>query len=248
MELFLQHCQAALQNHGGLATTLLIGGFVGSLTHCVGMCGPFAFAQTTASKAATRAPAGGNILTRVKGAALMPYHLGRITTYTALGVAAATFSGFFADSAVFRTVAVAMMVLAGTLFLGSAVPGLRTSLLPNSFNRMVLGLGTKLGDVARPFVAGQTPLHRYALGVTLGFLPCGLVGAALLAVAATGDPAAAFFSMAGFGLATIPALTLVAAAGQLSANRWPSGIKTIARGAMVLSGASLFAIAGGLLS
>lgn len=248
MELFLQHCQAALESHGGLVTTLLVGGFVGSLTHCVGMCGPFAFAQTTAGKATGGMPKGGSILTRVKGAALMPYHLGRITTYTALGVAAAVFSGFFAGSPVFRTVAVVMMVLAGVLFLGSAIPGLRTSLLPNSLNRMVLGLGAKLGDIARPFVAGQTPLHRYALGVTLGFLPCGLVGAALLAVAATADPVAAFFSMAGFGLATIPALTLAAVAGQLSANRWPSGINTIARGAMVLSGASLFAIAGGLLS
>lgn len=245
MEYLLNHCQAVLENHGGLVATLFLGGLLGSLTHCVGMCGPFAFAQTTAS----RFGRGGSghtdtVFSRVRGAALLPYHLGRITTYSILGVTAAAFSGFFAGSNTFQTVAGVLMVLAGTLFLASAIPALNIPSMP----ALTQGAGQAIGRVARPFIAGHTGLHRYALGIALGFLPCGLVAAALLAVAATGEPFTAFFAMVGFGLATIPALIFAAALGQLSASRWPIKIKSIARGAMVLSGASLFAIAGGLLS
>lgn len=244
MELFLQHCQAALQGHSGLIATLFLGGLVGSLTHCVGMCSPFVFAQTASSLADNRQGAFG----RLRGAALLPYHLGRVTTYAALGVIAAGFSGFFAASTMMPTVSATLMIFAGILFFANAAPSARISMLPLGAQRAVRQFGGKLGEVARPFFAGRSAYHRYALGVTLGFLPCGLVAAALLAAAATGDPVAGGIGLASFGLATIPALTFTAAIGQFSANRWPNGIKTVARGAMVLSGASLFAIAGGLLS
>lgn len=243
--MFLQHCQAALQNHGGLAITLFIGGLVGSLTHCIGMCGPFAFAQT-AVRGSLKPGAG--VLTRVRGAALMPYHLGRITTYIVMAVAAASFAGFFATADTHQSWAALLMVAAGAIFLVSAFPALKVTTLPPKLAHTLSRLGGVLGQVAQPFLAGRSPFHRYGLGVVLGFLPCGLVAAALLAVAATGDPFTAFISMAGFGLATIPALTLAAAFGQISANRWPINMRTIARGVMVFNSASLFAIAGGLIS
>ncbi len=243
--MFLNHCQAAIQNHGGLTFTLFLGGLVGSMTHCVGMCGPFAFAQTSVRGAL---PKESGIFERVRGAALLPYHLGRITTYTAMGVTAAAFTGFFAVADDHQKWAAVLMIAAGFMFLASAFPTLRIKIWPPKLREGFGKFGATLGRAAQPFLRGQSSLHRYALGVVLGFLPCGLVAAALLAVAATGDPFAAFFSMAGFGLATIPALALAAALGQLSANRWPVSTKSIARGVMVFNSASLFAIAGGLLS
>ncbi len=240
MELFLANCQAALSQHSGLMITLFMGGLLGSVTHCVGMCGPFAFAQTAS---ATSQP---TVFGRLRNVALLPYHMGRITTYALLGALVASFTGLFAEKQIFTTLAAAMMAIAAILFLASAVSIRSFGLAAGGkgFGRF----GTVLGQFARPFFAGQSPAHRFALGLVLGFLPCGLVGAALFAAAASGDPFTGFFAMASFGLATIPALTFGAALGQFFARKWSTNIKVIAQGAMAFNGLSLLAIAGGLLS
>lgn len=240
MELFLANCQAALTQNNGLLITLFMGGLLGSVTHCVGMCGPFAFAQTASAQAQSSA------FGRLKNIALLPYHSGRITTYAFLGALVASFTGLFAEKQVFTVVAVLMMGAAAVLFFASAL-----SIRPLGGAARSLGLervGNFLGRVARPFFVGQSSAHRYALGLILGFLPCGLVGAALFAAAASGDPFTGFFAMASFGLATIPALTFGAALGQYFAHKWSTNIKVIAQGAMAFNGLSLLAIAGGLLS
>lgn len=240
MELFLANCQAALTQNSGLFVTLFMGGLLGSLTHCVGMCGPFAFAQTAS---ATSAP---TVFARLKSLALLPYHLGRITTYAVLGALVASFTSLFAQTEFFTIAAAVMMGVAAVLFLASAVSirAFRMGAGGSGVGR----IGNVLGKVARPFFAGQSSAHRYALGLVLGFLPCGLVGAALFAAAASGNPFTGFFAMASFGLATIPALTFGAALGQFFARKWSANIKVIAQGAMAFNGLSLLAIAGGLLS
>lgn len=221
--------------------TLFLGGLMGSITHCVGMCGPFAFAQTASVATTDQAR-----FERLKQLALLPYHLGRITTYALLGAVAASFTGIFAEQEMFKGVAAAMMGLAAILFLISALPKLSLSRMAGApFLKM---FGRFLGQVARPFFAGQSPAHRYGLGLVLGFLPCGLSAAALFAAASTGNPFTGFFAMASFGLATIPALTFGAALGQYFARRWKANIRVIAQGAMAFNGLSLLAIAGGLLS
>jgi hypothetical protein len=50
---------------------------------CVGMCRPFAPAQVVSGSERTTGPYGE--WHRLAGAALVPYHLGRLTIYTALG-------------------------------------------------------------------------------------------------------------------------------------------------------------------
>ncbi|MBO6505781.1 MAG: sulfite exporter TauE/SafE family protein [Kordiimonadaceae bacterium] len=220
--------------------TLFMGGLLGSVTHCVGMCGPFAFAQTASSRSQA------TVFGRLKNVALLPYHLGRIITYAVLGALVASFTSLFADKALFTIAAAVMMGTAAILFLASAV-SIRSFGL-DSATSGVGRIGTTLGQIARPFFAGQSPVHRFALGLVLGFLPCGLVGAALFAAAASGDPFTGFFAMASFGLATIPALTFGAALGQFFARKWSANIRVIAQGAMAFNGLSLLAIAGGLLS
>lgn len=240
MESFLANCQAALTQNNGLLITLFMGGLLGSVTHCVGMCGPFAFAQTASSKSQA------SVFGRLKNVTLLPYHLGRITTYALLGALVASFTGLFADKALFTFAAAVMMGIAAILFLASAVSVRSFGV---GFGASGIGrVGNMLGQIARPFFAGQSPVHRFVLGLVLGFLPCGLVGAALFAAAASGDPFTGFFAMASFGLATIPALTFGAALGQFFARKWSTNIRVIAQGAMAFNGLSLLAIAGGLLS
>jgi hypothetical protein len=39
------HCVATVEQHGNLIVALFLTGLLGSVSHCVGMCGPFVLAQ-----------------------------------------------------------------------------------------------------------------------------------------------------------------------------------------------------------
>jgi hypothetical protein len=71
----------------GLPLSLFLAGLAGSLVHCVGMCGPFVLTQVVADAGSSRQGSYGE-WRRLGGASLAPYHLGRLTTYTALGAIA----------------------------------------------------------------------------------------------------------------------------------------------------------------
>ena len=92
----LAHCQAVAVEHGGLLASLFLAGLVGSATHCVGMCGPFVLAQTVA-RLEERPASDMREIHRLSGAALVPYHLGRATTYAGLGAIAALVAGGFIE-------------------------------------------------------------------------------------------------------------------------------------------------------
>ena len=77
-------CRITVTDNGGLLSSLFVTGLIGSATHCTGMCGPFALSQVAARL--ERIPA--ERMTewrRLAGATLLPYHLGRATTYAVLG-------------------------------------------------------------------------------------------------------------------------------------------------------------------
>ena len=63
----------SLRSNAPLVLALFMAGLVGSAGHCAGMCGPFVLAQVGARTQ----------LNRLAGSALLPYHLGRGTTYIA---------------------------------------------------------------------------------------------------------------------------------------------------------------------
>ena len=67
--------------------------------------------------------------------------------------------------------------------------------------------------------------NRFLLGLLLGFLPCGLIYAALLKAMATGSAYAGGASMLAFGLGTagaLFALGLFSSAIRIRLNRWGS--------------------------
>lgn len=242
MEFLLNHCQMAFQSHGGLLATLFLGGLVGSFTHCAGMCGPFVLAQTASTDAGKN-----GVLARARGLALIPYHLGRMTTYMALGILAASMSGLIISTPVQRGVAAVMLGLAALIFLSVAAPGFRLALVPEPVRKQSRRLGSALGRLAAPFFGSPTVFHRYALGLVLGFLPCGLLAAALMAVAATAEPLAAALGMAAFCAGTVPALFLVGSGGRLAKARWPQQMTSVVRGVMVFNALSLFVMAGSMV-
>ncbi len=180
----------------GLATSLwplLTMGFVGSL-HCVGMCGGLVTAVCM------RCPGE----TRKKGLAL--YQVGRLSGYALLGLAAGVggevvsrLGGHRPQALLALLAGGAMVVFAGHL-LGwlPAIP----------FGRSGGRLGRALGRVARRLTDGVSARDWYLLGLVNGFLPCGLVYAALALAMARGDVPTSMLAMVVFGIGTVPAMLL----------------------------------------
>jgi sulfite exporter TauE/SafE len=172
------------------------------------MCGPFVLAQVGAR-------AG---LSRLTGAALLPYHLGRGTTYIALGALLAAPIGLLSRLEALRWIPAAMLVAAAGLFLVQALRGWN-----------VIGArAPRFLHLARGLFARPLGARGYALGVVLGFLPCGLLYSALGAAAATADPVSAGAGMLGFVLGTLPMLVAIGILGHGAATHW----RDLARKAM----------------
>lgn len=173
--------------------------------HCLQMCGPIGLAV------------GG-------GRALMLYNAGRVVTYTALGAAAGTFGRalmFLGGTA--TVIAGAAMVAAGLLMLGVARSKDLIAIRPGGrFARLSGGL----------LRAGR---NKFLLGLALGFLPCGLVYAALLKSMHAAGPAAGAVTMLAFGLGTSTALFAVGYGAALG-GRWMQRLAPIS---VMLGGAFL---------
>ena len=183
----------------GLPAALLLAGLAGSLVHCVGMCGPFVLGQVMAAAEQPGDRSYGE-WRRLTGALLVPYHLGRFTTYTALGALAGGATAVFASLEVFGLLSAILLAAAAVLLAAQA------------FGMVVNAASPATNLVARlagPLSASRSAGARYGLGVVLGLLPCGLLYAALAAAAGTGSVLSGAIAMACFALGTVPALVAV---------------------------------------
>lgn len=199
----------------GLPAALLLAGLAGSLVHCVGMCGPFVLGQVMASVEQPGDRSYGE-WHRLTGALLVPYHLGRFTTYTALGALAGGATAVFASLEMFGWLSAILLILAAGLLAAQAL-GMAVNAASPATNL--------LARLAGPLSASRTALARYGLGVILGFLPCGLLYAALAAAAGTGSAVSGAVAMACFALGTVPALVAVGWGGLIMRRH----LRTIAR-------------------
>ncbi|MBN2752832.1 MAG: sulfite exporter TauE/SafE family protein, partial [Rhodospirillaceae bacterium] len=68
------HCVAVVEEHGNLIVALFLTGLLGSVTHCVGMCGPFVVAQAACRLEGIPATEMRE-WHRLKGGILVPYHV-----------------------------------------------------------------------------------------------------------------------------------------------------------------------------
>lgn len=242
----ISHCSGVVAEQGGLLTSLLFTGLVGGVSHCIGMCGPFVLSQV--GSRLERIPAARmREWHRLTGAALLPYHLGRMTTYSLLGAVGATLAGQINSLSGLRWLSAALLLLAAVLFAGHAIPRLRRLWHP-SVPVSTPSAGRWINRVAAPLFAAPTGWRGYALGVVLGFIPCGLLYAALAAAAATGDPVAGAFGMAAFCLGTLPNLLAVGVAGHLAGQRWRGLIAQAAPVLLILNAGVLAWLAVSLIA
>jgi hypothetical protein len=172
-------------------------GLAGSL-HCAGLCGGIASSLLLATDAPGGAPAA-------RAANLLKVQLGRALSYTLCGAmvggGGAAFAGLIDLAGIQPMTRIA--AACALVWTGCSVAGLAPSfaildrILASTFNSWPAA-------VTRQF---RNPV---ALGILWGFAPCGMVYAALLNAILSGSLVAGAGFMAGFGLATIPAVATAA--------------------------------------
>lgn len=228
------HALTALGPGGtaALAGSLFAAGLAGGATHCAGMCGPFVIAQVTSGLAARPS------LSRLSAGALVPYHLGRLVTYTGLGALAGLLSGAVVHGAGFRPVLAALLGLGAVVMLAQAVAQLAV-LLP----AMPTGIADRVARAAAPLLADPRGGRRFLLGLVLGFLPCGLLYGALAAAAAAGSALGGALAMAAFAAGTVPALVGVGLAGAFFGRRFLPAARAIAAPMLVVNATVLGVLA-----
>lgn len=219
---------------------LFMAGLAGSVTHCLGMCGPFVLGQS--AKLAERESAQSGTIHRLSGFALLPYHAGRATTYVGLGIAAGLMASTLREQSWFQYFSAILLGLAGVLFLASALHrwGVRIpapALIPPSL----------LERWSRPLFQSPSGWGGYRLGLVLGLLPCGLVYAALLAVAAQGNPVRAAAGMVAFALGTFPALAALGLFGEVAFRGFRKLSSHLTPPLMALNSLALFVMSGDLI-
>lgn len=196
----------------GVIATLFMAGLVGSVAHCATMCGPFVLAQLPA-------PGGADTRLGLVRGALIPYHLGRATTYALLGGVAGGLGSQIAAATALRPVLAGLLLVAAALFLIQALKGFGVLRTPAAAGSLGSWSGSLIGRLAAPLL-GRAGANGYALGVALGFLPCGLLYGALAAAAGAGSTLGGAAAMTGFAAATVPSLVAIGCVGAGVAGQW----------------------------
>lgn len=180
--------------------SLLVLGLVSS-THCIGMCGGIMGALTMAIPAQAKTK---------RGFILVAYNLGRIASYALMGLLAGVFAKQIAalgGVTILRVIAGLLLIAMG-LYLADWWRGL-TKL--ETLGRYVWVYIQPLGKHLMP--VDNIPKALF-LGALWGWLPCGLVYAALAMAMTQPAPLMAASAMLAFGLGTLPAVLAAGFAAQ----------------------------------
>lgn len=157
-------------------------GLMGSV-HCIGMCGPLAFAVPTLNK-------GWGFLVLDK----LSYQGGRIISYCILGAVI----GLIGQQIWLAGVQQYLSILSGLLILAAAASKL-FNFSAGRTNARLLGPFNRLFGYALKHKA-----NHLIIGIVNGFLPCGLVYLALTGALNTGSVNTAVEYMFWYGLGTVP--------------------------------------------
>ncbi len=210
----------------GVVIALFIMGFTGSFMHCIGMCGPFAVAQTSmrlmniSSKQLSHKA-------RLQASALFPYYIGKSITYCILLTVAFFVSENFKQTTAYRYLALFFLISAAFLFLKMAIT--------RDFNFIRVPKLEKLLSNKLDLI-NTNGFKGLFTGMVLGLIPCGLVyGAIVTILSLTSNIAIAISAMFTFGLATIPGLFIVSYFGQYVVNKYKKYINYMFSIIMILN-------------
>lgn len=179
---------------GSYITAFLLGLF--STVHCLAMCGSVIGALTLSLPKEVR-ESQRRMLPYV-----FNYNLGRILSYTVAGAIVGLLSSPLAHingHTALRYLSIIVMVAMGLYLAGWFPKFAKMERLGAPFWRLLQPIGQKLLPV-------KAFSQAFWLGMVWGWLPCGLVYAALAVAATVGEPIKAALVMLSFGLGTLPAV------------------------------------------
>jgi sulfite exporter TauE/SafE len=181
-------------------------------THCIGMCGGIVGALTASLSADVRDSRPRLLITQ------LTYNTGRVSSYVVAGVIA----GVLGQQA-------SVMELGGGFPLGRVVAGVIMILLGfylagwwhalRWLERLGAVLWKFIEPLGRRFIPVRHPGQALLLGLVWGWLPCGMVYAALALALASGSAAGGGAIMLAFGAGTLPAMLTLGVAFS-SLGRW----------------------------
>ena len=168
----------------------LLFGLLGSF-HCIGMCGPIAFMLPVDRSNTFR-----------KVSQIFLYHLGRIITYSLIGL----LFGLLGKSFYLFNLQQQLSIFIGVLMIVVVLIPYKTF---NKYNlsKPLYSFISKVKSALGKELKKKTPDTFLTIGFLNGFLPCGLVYMALFGALASGDAWEGSLYMAVFGIGTIPLMT-----------------------------------------
>jgi len=193
--------------------------------HCVGMCGGIINALSFAIPTDKRNPVKLNLI-------LLSYNLGRISSYTLIGVLVGAI-GWMAQDAL-GPVSFVMRIIAGILLItmGLYLTGWWTGL------RKLEELGGYLWRYIEPAGKNLLPVNgsgqAFVLGAIWGWLPCGMVYSVLTLAAVAGNAWDAGLLMLCFGLGTLPVMFLTGRFAQVSKGFLQTSVVRNIAGTLIL--------------
>ena len=167
-------------------------GMIGSF-HCIGMCGPIAFALPLNNDSS---------LAKFFGSLL--YNIGRITTYSSIGFLfglagkGLSIIGFQQGLSILLGASILIILLLAKL-------GTVKLNVPAIFSTVGAGIRNVVGKLFLKKNFGAL----YLIGLLNGLLPCGLIYMAVAGAVATADPVKSALFMAAFGAGTLPVMWAV---------------------------------------
>lgn len=201
-------------------------GLITSL-HCIGMCGPIALSLGLNPSQSVSLYAKN-----------MTYQLGRITTYSFLGLIVGFFGSGFQLAVSQQTLSIIVGIIMMTMvFLPKNI---NTSIQSkNPLTAFLLHIKLSLGKLL-----GKSNFQSlYTIGLLNGLLPCGPVYVALTAAIASQTPVEAAFFMGIFGLGTFPLMFLTTMIGNKLSQEYRNRILKIYPIVLLILG-SLFILRG----
>ena len=184
----------------GETYALLMGAFIMGLTtqvHCIGMCGPVIGILGI-----------NNSYKRIPAAIL--YNLGRISTYTFLGVIGGLIGFFVSD---ITTLQYVIRYLAGAIMIFIALQLFGMPQFLAFVEKPAQKLWKPIQKFSQRFFPIKTAKGTYFMGFIWGFLPCGAVYGPLAVAIGLGSVGMSAALMFSFGLGTLPVMIALAIFG-----------------------------------
>jgi sulfite exporter TauE/SafE len=176
-------------------------GLLGSV-HCIGMCGPLALSLPVKSDKVS-----------VKFVAALLYNLGRVVTYSCIGLLFGALGRSFALFGFQQWLSIIM----GALILLYLLAGKHVS----SSRFSIPGAGAwfkKLRNILGRLYMNRNMGSLFVAGMLNGLLPCGMVYIAVAGAMVSGNMADSMLFMASFGLGTLPLMWALAFFGNYMAT------------------------------